>query len=488
MSNIAENSAEAGVHDDPLLAALRSIVGAAHAVPDRDAPDSLVDLRAYYRGRARAVVRPGSTDEVAAVVRLLASERIPIVPQGGHTGLVGGATPDDSGNSVVLSLKRLDKIRQIDLVNDTITVEAGVVLQILQDVARQAGRLFPLSLGSEGSCTIGGNLGSNAGGVQVLRYGNIRDLTLGLEVVTPGGDIWNGLRGLRKDNSGYDLRNLYIGSEGTLGVITAATLKLFPLPVAQHTAFVILDSSDAVLALLNRARAGLDASLTAFEAISGPAYALVHERMPEERLPFAVSAEDGARWYVLLEIADNESHDRARDRLERVVGQAIDDGIAADAVIAESLAQSQALWRLRQYSVAQAQARDGGVIRHDISVPISAIPEFLQFNAAALQRHFPGLRIFAYGHFGDGNLHYHVGRPLGEDVTYLAQREQAIRALVHDDVSAFGGSIAAEHGVGRSKRDELRRHKSAVEIGLMRAVKHALDPHGIMNPGQLLPS
>jgi FAD/FMN-containing dehydrogenase len=472
--------------DDPLLAALRAIVGDAYAVPDAEAPDALVDHRRRYVGRARAVVYPGSTAEVAAVVQLLAEEAIPIVPQGGHTSLVGGATPDGSGRAVVLSLKRLDRVREIDLDNDTITVEAGLILRKVQDAARQSRRLFPLSLGSEDSCTIGGNLGANAGGVQVLRYGNTRDLTLGLEVVTPSGEIWNGLRGLRKDNSGYDLRDLYIGSEGTLGIITAATLKLYPLPVAQRTAFIKLDSSESVLVLLNQARAGFGASLTAFEAISGAAYALVNDQMPEEHLPFAAEAQSD-RWYVLLEISDNESDDRARERLEQVVGDAIEDGVAIDAVVAESVAQSQALWRLRQYSVAQAQARDGGVVPHDISLPISAIPVFLWRNAAALQSHCPGVRVFAHGHFGDGNLHYHIGRPRGEQEGYLALHEDRIRSVVHDDVALLGGSIAAEHGVGRSKRDELLRHKSGVEIRLMQAIKQALDPDGIMNPGKLLP-
>jgi FAD/FMN-containing dehydrogenase len=487
MSDVTEvGPAVKSDREDPLLAALRAIVGEAHAVPDAEARDALVDQRRRYFGRARAVVRPGSVAEVAAVVRLLATEAVPIVPQGGHTSLVGGATPDESGRAVVLSLKRLDRVRDIDLDNDTITVEAGLVLGKVQEAARQAGRLFPLSLGSEDSCTIGGNLGSNAGGVQVLRYGNTRDLTLGLEVVTPSGEIWNGLRGLRKDNSGYGLRDLYIGSEGTLGIITAATLKLYPLPMAQHTAFIKLDSSESVLVLLSRVRAGFGASLTAFEAISGTAYALVDEQLPEQHLPFATETQY-PRWYVLLEVSDNESDEHARKRLEQVVGDAIEDGVALDAVVAGSVAQSQALWRLRQYSVAQAQARDGGIVPHDISLPISAIPEFFRRNHAALQRHFPGVRVFAHGHFGDGNLHYHIGRPRGEAEGYLARHEDRIRSVVHDDVTALGGSIAAEHGVGRSKRDELPRHKSAVEIRLMQAIKQALDPDGIMNPGKLLP-
>jgi FAD/FMN-containing dehydrogenase len=421
---------------------------------------------------------------VAEVVRELAAWGIPIVPQGGHTSLVGGATPDDGGESVVVSLKRLDRVRAIDLDNDTITVEAGLVLRKVQDAAREAGRLFPLSLGSEDSCTIGGNLGTNAGGVQVLRYGNTRDLTLGIEVVTPSGEIWNGLRGLRKDNSGYDLRDLYIGSEGTLGVITAATLRLFPLPAAQRTAFLKVASIEKVLTLLNRARDGFGATLTAFEAISGPAYGLVAEQLPEERLPFP--AEQADCWYVLLGISDGESDQHARDALERVIGSAIDDDLALDALIAESIAQSQALWRLRQVSLGQAQIRDGRLVTHDISVPISRIPEFLRTTEAALQQRFPGVRVLAHGHVGDGNLHYHVARPVGQDEAFVDTHEGAIRALVHERVTAFGGSISAEHGVGRSKRDELPRYKDPLELALMRSIKHALDPRGIMNPGKLL--
>jgi FAD/FMN-containing dehydrogenase len=431
------------------------------------------------------VVRPGSTAEVAEVVRELAAWGIAIVPQGGHTGLVGGGTPDDGGESVVVSLKRLDRVRAVDLDNDTITVEAGLVLRTVQDAAREAGRLFPLSLGSEDSCTIGGNLGTNAGGVQVLRYGNTRDLTLGIEVVTPSGEIWNGLRGLRKDNSGYDLRDVYIGSEGTLGIITAATLRLFPLPAAQRTAFLKTTSIEHVLALLSRARDGFGAALTAFELISGPAYALVADQLPDERLPFEAEP-DAERWYLLIEISDGESDQHAQDSLERIIGAALDDRIAVDALIAENLSQSQAFWRLRQVSISAAQARVGRIVTHDISVPISRIPDLLQTTEAALQQHFPGVRVLAHGHVGDGNLHYHVARPLGHNESYVDAHEAAIRSLVHERVTALGGSISAEHGVGRSKREELPRYKTPLELTLMKSIKHALDPDGIMNPGKLL--
>ncbi|MBB5046907.1 FAD/FMN-containing dehydrogenase [Rhodopseudomonas rhenobacensis] len=486
MSNIAEAAtASHADHSDPLLEALGRIVGAAHVVAGIDAPEALTDYRRRYVGRARAVVRPASTAEVAEVVRELAAWGIPVVPQGGHTSLVGGATPDDSGEAVVISLKRLDRVRAVDLDNDTITVEAGLALRKVQDAARDAGRLFPLSLGSEDSSTIGGNLATNAGGVQVLRYGNTRDLTLGLEVVTPEGEIWNGLRGLRKDNSGYDLRDLYIGSEGTLGIITAATLRLFPQPVAQRTAFIKLATIENVLALLNRAREGFGAALTAFELITGPAYALVEHQLPDERLPFAAEPK-AERSYVLLEVSDGESEQHAQEALERVVGSAIENGIAIDAVIADSLAQSQALWRLRQVNLAQSQLRDGRVIPHDISVPISQIPQLLRTTEAALQQRFPGVRVFAHGHVGDGNLHYHVARPLAQDESHVAEHENDIRALVHRQVTALGGSISAEHGVGRSKRDDLPHYKTPLELALMQRIKHALDPHGIMNPGKLL--
>lgn len=487
MTAIAETLARTpALTNDPLITLLRGIVGDPYVLSGAEAPESLVDQRSRYHGKARAIVYPGKADEVAAVVRLLVHYNVPIVPQGGHTSLVGGATPDGSGDAVVLSLKRLDRIRNIDIGNDTITVEAGVVLRHVQDAARQAGRLFPLSLGSEDSCTIGGNLGTNAGGVQVLRYGNARDLTLGIEVVTADGEVWNGLKGLRKDNSSYDLRNLYIGSEGTLGIITAATLKLFPLPVAQRTAFVKLGSIEDVLTLFSSAREGFGAALTAFEAISGPAYSLVPERLPDERIPFAAEPQL-SRWYVLIEISDGESDAHAREIVERVIGNAIADGVAIDAVLAESIAQSQEFWRLRQYGVGEAQKTDGGIVPHDIALPISALPEFFRRNEANLQQHFPGVRIFAHGHIGDGNLHYHVGRPAGEPIAYLATHGDAISTLVHDDVNALGGSIAAEHGVGLSKRDALPRYKDAVELRLMQTIKRALDPRGLMNPGKLLP-
>ncbi|WP_242478100.1 FAD-binding oxidoreductase [Rubrivivax gelatinosus] len=473
-------------HDgDPLLADLRAIVGAAHAVPGDDAPAALVDQLQQYRGRARAVVRPGSTAEVAAVVRLLQRHRVPIVPQGGNTGLAGGATPDASGEAVVLSLARLDRIRAIDLDNDTLTVEAGVLLDAAREAAQQAGRLFPLSLPSGGSCTVGGNLATNAGGTQVLRFGNTRALTLGIEVVTAEGEVWDGLRGLRKDNAGYDLRDLYIGSEGTLGIITAATLKLFPLPAVLQTAILRVRGIAAVIALLRRARQGFGASLTGFEIMSPTIWQLVATHAPEYRLPFPADEHDDV-WHVLIETADEGREAEARDRLADVIVAAVDDGLVDDAVVAESLAQRQAFWRIREHGLGEAQRRDGWNAKHDVSLPISRIPDFVAETGAALAAAFPGVRLFVHGHAGDGNLHVHVGRPLGTGPEYWQAHEAAVRALVQRAVAERGGSICAEHGVGQLKAGVLHEYKPALELALMRRIKAALDPHGLLNPGKVL--
>jgi FAD/FMN-containing dehydrogenase len=451
-----------------------------------DAEPYSVDWRERYRGRALAVVRPGSTDEVAAVVRVCAETGIAIVPQGGNTGLCGGATPDASGRAIVLSLRRLDRIRAIDTDNDTIEVEAGCVLQTVQQAAREAGRLFPLSLAAEGSCTIGGNLATNAGGTQVLRYGNMRELALGLEVVTADGEVWHGLRGLRKDNTGYDLRDLFIGSEGTLGVITAATLKLFPLPVARCTALLALDSIAAAVTMLGRARAGFGAALTGFELIERHCLRLVTECFPQQRLPFDGRAAN-ASWYVLLELSDSESESHARERFEVVLGAAIEAGVVADAVIAQSLAQSHALWHLRE-SIPLAEKQSGKSIKHDVSIPVSRMTEFVEGTNAALQAAFPGIVNVIFGHLGDGNLHYNVARGAAWSEEQLLARQEDVYALVHDRVHAVGGSISAEHGIGQLKRDALPRYKGAVEMALMHKIKAALDPAGRMNPGKVLVS
>nr|WP_315233879.1 FAD-binding oxidoreductase [uncultured Albidiferax sp.] len=466
-----------------LLEGLRETLGAAHVLTGTDADAFLTDQHGRLTGRALAVVRPADTEQVAQVVRLCRAQHTPLVPQGGNTGLMGAATPDTSGDAVLLSLGRLSRVREIDTDNDTITVEAGTVLATVQQAALDAGRLFPLSLGSEGSCTIGGNLGTNAGGTQVLRYGNMRELTLGLEVVTAEGAIWQGLRGLRKDNTGYALRDLYIGSEGTLGIITAATLKLFPLPAAQYTALLAFPCIGDAIAFLSRARAGFGAGLTAFELLSDTVLKLIATHLPAQKIPLESLA---APWYALIELSDTEGEAHARERFEAVVGQSFEDGLVTDATIAENLQQSQALWRLRHEALGEAQRRDGRNIKHDVSVPISRIPDFLRTTAAVLEAGFPGVRPVAFGHLGDGNLHYNVAHAPGQSTEALFALEDAIHEAVHDSVHAHGGSISAEHGIGQLKRDVLPRYKSEVELDLMRRVKQALDPLGLLNPGKVL--
>ncbi|RZL95023.1 MAG: FAD-binding oxidoreductase [Variovorax sp.] len=467
-------------------AKLSDIVGATHVLTGAEAAPFLTDWRNRFTGQAIAVVRPGTTQQVADVVRACADHGVPLVPQGGNTGLCGGATPDDSGRAVVLLTSRLNRVRAVDTVNDTMTVEAGCILQAVQERAAAEGRFFPLSLGAEGSCTIGGNLATNAGGTGVLRYGNMRDLTLGLEVVDADGEIWDGLRGLRKDNTGYDLRDLYVGSEGTLGIITAATIKLFPQPAARCTALLALSSADQAVALLARARSGFAASLTGFELMAGVCLKMVTRTYPAQRLPFE-GPSAAAPWYALLEISDAESEAHARERFEVVLGEAIEAGEADDAVVAENIAQSKALWHLRE-TITLAQAEAGKSIKHDVSLPISQVAHFVRETDALLQLRFPGLVNMTFGHLGDGNLHYNVGTsPAFGDAEMLANQD-AIYALVHDRVHALGGSISAEHGVGQLKVEELARYKSSQELKIMSLLKRSLDPQCILNPGKVLPS
>jgi len=468
------------------LDGLTEIVGPQHVLTGDAAQTYLVDWRDRYRGAALAVVRPGSPQEVAKVVKWCLANQVPLVPQGGNTGLCGGATPDGDGSAVVLLLTRLNKVRSIDLDNDTIVVEAGCVLQSVQEAATENGRLFPLSLAAEGSCTIGGNLATNAGGTQVLRYGNARDLTLGLEVVTAQGEIWNGLRGLRKDNTGYDLRNLYIGSEGTLGIITAATLKLYPQPVARQTALVTLASIPDAIKLLNAARAGFGAALTGFELIAGNCLQGVVECYPDQRIPFEGDSANSP-WFALLELSDSESEAHARERFEAVLGDAIEQGWVTDAVIAENLSQSFDLWHLRE-SIPLAERAFGKGIKHDVSIPVSNMATFVSTTNALLQEHFPGITHVIFGHLGDGNLHYNVATGTKWSEARLLAEQDAIYKLVHDSVHRFGGSISAEHGVGQLKRDLLPDYKDPVELELMRTLKRALDPAGIMNPGKVVPA
>jgi len=465
----------------PLLDTLAATVGPAHVLTDGDLAAWEQDWRKRYRGKALAVVRPGTTAEVAAVVRACAAHGTALVPQGGNTGLVGGSVPDGSGTQVVLSLTRMNRVRGLDAANLTLTVEAGCILQTVQETAAAAGLLFPLSLAAEGSCTVGGNLASNAGGTQVLRYGNARELCLGLEVVTAQGEVWDGLAGLRKDNTGYDLRDLFIGSEGTLGIITAATLKLYPAPAAVMTALAAVPSMADAVALLQLAQARLGPGLTGFEVMNGFSLALVRKHFPQLRQPLPP-----AEWTVLLEQSDTEGEAHARALFEGLLEAALEAGVITDAAVAESIEQSHAMWHLRE-SIPLAQAEEGLNIKHDIALPVSRIPDFVSETDGWLTARWPGLRLVNFGHLGDGNLHYNVQAP--EDVPaadFLRDHERAINTVVYDAVSAHGGSFSAEHGIGALKRDELARRKSPVALQLMRAVKQALDPAGLMNPGRLL--
>ncbi len=447
----------------------------------------LKEERGLYVGRAPAVIRPASTAEVAAVVKLCAEAGIAIVPQGGNTSLVGGGVPHDHGGEIVLSLSRLNRVREVDPLNYTITVEAGAVLANVQQAAAAVDRLFPLSLGAEGTCQIGGNLSTNAGGISVLRYGMERDLVLGLEVVLPDGTVWDGLRSLRKDNTGYDLKQLFIGAEGTLGVITAAVLKLFPRPREVETAFVAVRDPAAAIELLARARNGSGDAVGAFELISQTALEMVLRHIPGTVAPLA----DHHDWYVLIELSSSTTGGALKTSLERVLAEALEAGLVPDAVIAASAQQAQALWRLRE-TITEAQKPEGGSIKHDVSVPVSKVAAFIAAAGEACESRLPGIRVVAFGHVGDGNIHFNLSQPAGEAkdgaarAAYLARWGEFNR-LVHDIVSEMGGSISAEHGIGRLKREELAHYKSAVEIELMRALKRTLDPKNIMNPGKVVP-
>lgn len=470
---------------DSVFGALRHIVGERHVQHGAagSAPQ-LSDKHRQYHGQVQAIVHPASTAEVAAIVRVCGEFDAPVVVQGGNTGLMAGATPDASGRSVLMLLDRMNRVREVDTDNDTLTVEAGCILAHVQQAAREAGRLFPLSLGAEGSCTLGGNLATNAGGTAVLRYGNVRELTLGLEVVTAEGQVWDGLRGLRKDNTGYELRDLFIGSEGTLGIITAATLKLFPLPQSRCTAYVAFPTLADAVRMLSHARAGFAASLTGFELLSRECLELLKVQFADSVLPFATLDQP---WYALIELSSPQDEAQARALFEAVLGAAFEAQLISDAVIAQSLAHSEAMWQLRE-NMSEAQGRAGRNMKHDISLPVSRINEFVEHTGALLQAHFPGVRHFTFGHLGDGNLHYNVAHPLDQSVEAHMANYTALSELVHDSVHAHGGSISAEHGIGQRKRELLPRYKSAVELDLMRRIKHALDPRGLLNPGKVLPT
>ncbi|QMV74317.1 FAD-binding oxidoreductase [Comamonas piscis] len=467
-----------------LIASLRQIVGDAHVLTDGDLTAYEQDWRRRVHGKALAVVRPANTAQVAAVVKACAANGTSIVPQGGNTGLVVGSTPDTSGQQVVLNLGRMQAIRAIDKDNLTVTVEAGCILQTLQERCESQGYLFPLSLAAEGSCTIGGNLGTNAGGTQVVRYGNTRELCLGLEVVNAQGEVWEGLKGLRKDNTGYDLRNLFIGSEGTLGVITAATMKIYPMPASQLTAWAALPSFDAAVRLLALAHQYLGAGLTGFEVMNRFALTLVDKHMPQLRVPFIDNP--AFPYAVVLENSDSESEEHARSRFEALMEAAFEQEIVLDAVVAENLAQAHTLWHIRE-SIPLAQVEEGLNIKHDISVPISRIPEFVEHATQVLNDKVPGMRLVNFGHLGDGNLHFNVQAPEGVDAKqFLDEREHEVNHIVYDAVAAFGGSISAEHGIGTLKVDTLPQYQSPVALSMMRAVKAALDPQNIMNPHAMI--
>lgn len=465
----------------PVIEALAGIVGERNVVTDADAMvPYLKEWRDLFRGKAQAVVRPGSVAEVSALLKWASATGTRLVPQGGNTGLVGGQIPVAEGREVILSLQRLDKIRKVDAEGDTMIVEAGVTLQRAQEAAEAAGRLFPLSLASEGSCTIGGNLSTNAGGTAVIAYGNARELCLGLEVVLADGRVWNGLRQLRKDNTGYDLKNLFIGSEGTLGVITAAVLKLFPLPAARATAFLAVPDPEAALTLLNKAKASAGGTLTTFEL------------MPRIGLDFVTRHAAGARdplseaspWYVLMEVSA-QAEAGLSDAVEAFLGEAMEEGLVTDAVLAGSLGQRADLWKLREM-LSEVQTYEGGSIKHDVSVPLHATPQFLKRAIARVEALVPGCRPVPFGHLGDGNIHFNVSQPVGADKAAFLAGWGAMNEAVHAIVTELKGSISAEHGIGRLKRDLLPGVKDPVELELMRTMKAALDPKGVLNPGSVL--
>lgn len=489
--------------NDLFLKEVETVVGAAYVkTKPADVESYSVDWKKRYFGKPLAVVLPANTEQVAAVVKLANQHQIGLVPQGGNTGLTGAGVPDDSGSQVVLSLSRLKNIRAKDPENKTLTLEVGITLQQVQEIADSMGLLFPLSLGAEGTATIGGNLSTNAGGTGVLRYGNARDLCLGVEVVTATGEIWNGLRALRKDNTGYDLRDLFVGSEGTLGIITAAVLKLFPKPAGVMTALAQVSGPKDALRVLQIAQKRCDAALTGFEFMASISTQFVTTYYPDvARFAFPIigGGDSGVPLSdcVLLEISHPESEQAATQMLEAVMEQAIEEGIVSDAIVAQSQSQAKAMWHMRE-TITLGAADDGAQAKHDIAVPISSILDFIEQMDAELLAAYPGVRISNFGHFGDGNLHYNIAPPealaAGKSKAerhaafneYLAKHEDDIHKLVHDRVASLNGSISAEHGLGVMRRDEAKRYKSPIELQLMRTIKQALDPKGILNPGKVL--
>lgn len=467
---------------DDLIARFSAITGEAHALrADADIAPYLVEGRGLYKGKTSVVLKPGSTQEVSDILKLASETKTPIVPVSGGTGLVGGQTPRDTGTDIVVSLERMNRIRDVDPVANVIAVDGGCILQDVHVAAEKVDRLFPLSLGSEGSCRVAGNLSTNAGGTAVLAYGNMRHLCLGLEVVLPTGEIWDGMRRLKKDNTGYDLRDLFIGAEGTLGIITGAVLKLFPRPLGHQVGFAGLSSTEDALKLFELASRLCGTALTGFELMARVGMEFTVKHTPGARDPL----EGSHNWYVLLDISSSDSEETAERMMQAVLEKAFEDGLIEDATIAASEAQAKAIWHMRE-SMSEAQKPEGGSIKHDVSVPVSSIPAFLAEADAAVLDMVPGARICAFGHMGDGNIHYNISQPVGADKQAFLDLWHDMNKRVHAIVLSYGGSISAEHGIGQLKRDELASIRSDIEMDLMRRVKRSFDPANIMNPGKVV--
>ena len=464
--------------DSELIARFTAIVGEKYAVTDpHDIEGYVTEERRLYQGHTQLVLRPGSTAEVSAICKLANEARVALVPQGGNTGLVGGQTPHNG--EVVVSLRRMDRLRDLDPQSNTMTVESGMVLLNAQKYAAEADRLFPLSLGAEGSCTVGGNLSTNAGGNTALAYGVARDLVIGLEVVLADGRVLNAVTKLKKDNTGYNLHNLFVGAEGTLGIITAAVLKLFPKPRSVETAFIGVKSVHDALALLGVARSEASGAVTSFELCSEIVIDLCVKHGNGIRDPM------GQRypWYVLMELTSQAPS--LSETLEAILSRGMEEGLIEDAVIASSLQHRRSFWDLRDF-VTHSQKPEGGSIKHDVSVPVASVPEFIDKASAEVVKFMPGARVVAFGHLGDGNIHFNVSQPVGADKQAFLEQWRAMNDVVHGVVASYGGSISAEHGIGVMKRDELVHVKDPVAIALMRQLKATLDPNGIMNPGKVV--
>ena len=474
MSSFAPSSA--------LLDRFAAIVGDKHVSRDpAELAPHLVENRGLYHGASPMLLKPGSVEEVSAILKLASETGTAIVPQTGNTGLVGGQTPREGGSDIILSLERMNRIRDIDPVGNTMVVDGGCILADVHKAAAEHGRMFPLSLGSEGSCRIAGNLSTNAGGTAVLAYGNMRQLCLGLEVVLPTGEIWNGLRRLKKDNTGYDLRDLFIGAEGTLGVITGAVLKLFPQPLGHQVAFAGLQSVDEALTLFKNASSLCGTALTGFELMPRIGVEFTVRNIPGVRDPL----ETVHPWYVLIDISTSDSAETAERMMMTLLEQGYEAGLIQDATIASSEAQQKAIWHMRE-SMSDAQKPEGGSIKHDVSVPVAQVPQFMAEAEKAVMAALPGARICAFGHMGDGNIHYNISQPVGADKEEFIGRWHEMNGIVHGLVLHHGGSISAEHGIGQLKRDELASIRSDIEMDLMRRIKTAFDPAGVMNPGKVL--